>query len=256
VAIKSAYIQEGGNGKLQHEEAMVLSQLKTQELPYTLFTLKKMHRRTLKLTQQDLIVGSITVIKAAMKQLGIVPPIEDSYPVPLKRYLHRSISSITLGTLRSLARDGLDAPLFIKPKSKTKLFAGKVIYTESDLYSLSHLSAKTNLYCSNVVSWLSEFRVYVVHGQIRNISFYEGDARFELESDIVEQAVSELYDSKFGPAGYALDFGVLADGRTALIEMNDGFALGAYGVSAKDYTDLIMARWQELLATITAKEMG
>ena len=35
---------------------------------------------------------------------------------------------------------------------------------------------------------------------------------------------------------------------TALIEVNDGFALGYYeGVSPKDYTDLLIARWAQLL---------
>ncbi len=35
---------------------------------------------------------------------------------------------------------------------------------------------------------------------------------------------------------------------TALIEVNDGFALGWYeGVSHEDYTDLLIARWQQLM---------
>jgi ATP-grasp domain, R2K clade family 2 len=48
-------------------------------------------------------------------------------------------------------------------------------------------------------------------------------------------------------AGYAIDFGVLSTGETALVEMNDGFALGAYAIDSQDYTDLICARWTELL---------
>lgn len=31
------------------------------------------------------------------------------------------------------------------------------------------------------------------------------------------------------PNGYGIDFGVTDDGRTLLIEVNDGYALGSYG---------------------------
>jgi hypothetical protein len=56
-------------------------------------------------------------------------------------------------------------------------------------------------------------------------------------------------------AGCSLDFAVMkkkVDGvdtfLTTLIEVNDGFALGYYeGVSPKDYTDLLIARWAQLL---------
>ena len=49
-------------------------------------------------------------------------------------------------------------------------------------------------------------------------------------------------------AGFGIDFGLLSTGETALVEMNDGFALGAYAISARDYTDLLIARWEELMA--------
>lgn len=51
-------------------------------------------------------------------------------------------------------------------------------------------------------------------------------------------------------AGYAIDFGVLKSGETTLVEMNDGFAVGAYAIGAKDYTNMIIARWEELLLLI------
>ncbi|MFN7976011.1 MAG: ATP-grasp domain-containing protein [Acidobacteriota bacterium] len=49
-------------------------------------------------------------------------------------------------------------------------------------------------------------------------------------------------------AGYGIDFGVLADGRTALVEMNDGYGLGSYALDPDLYTDLLVARWEELMA--------
>ena len=52
------------------------------------------------------------------------------------------------------------------------------------------------------------------------------------------------------PQGYALDFGVLADGRTALVEANDGWSLGLYGgsrsITPSTYLQLLWDRWQQI----------
>lgn len=49
-------------------------------------------------------------------------------------------------------------------------------------------------------------------------------------------------------AFYAIDFGVLSTGETALVEMNDGFAVGAYSIDAANYTDTIAPRWVQLMS--------
>lgn len=51
------------------------------------------------------------------------------------------------------------------------------------------------------------------------------------------------------PAGCALDFGVTEDGRTLLIEMNDGYSLGFYGLEPALYARVLAARWAELNGT-------
>jgi hypothetical protein len=40
-----------------------------------------------------------------------------------------------------------------------------------------------------------------------------------------------------------------AQGRTLVVEANDGFALGAYGLMPVDYARLLAARWAELTGT-------
>lgn len=39
------------------------------------------------------------------------------------------------------------------------------------------------------------------------------------------------------------------DGRTLLIEVNDGYSLGCYGLFYIDYAKLLAARWAELTGT-------
>lgn len=51
------------------------------------------------------------------------------------------------------------------------------------------------------------------------------------------------------PAGYLADFGLTDEGRTVLIEINDGYALGSYGLFYLDYAKLLAVRWAELTGT-------
>jgi ATP-grasp domain, R2K clade family 2 len=80
------------------------------------------------------------------------------------------------------------------------------------------------------------------------VDFYSGNPEIKIDINVVEQAIDILDQSQESYAGYAIDFGVLSSGETALIEMNDGFAIGAYQINFQDYTDLILSRWEELLS--------
>ena len=62
----------------------------------------------------------------------------------------------------------------------------------------------------------------------------------------IKKAVQEY---KTAPAGYSLDFGLTDTGKTLLIEVNDGYALGSYGLFYIDYAKLLAARWAELTGT-------
>ncbi|WP_181243723.1 ATP-grasp domain-containing protein [Chamaesiphon polymorphus] len=109
------------------------------------------------------------------------------------------------------------------------------------------MSRREELLCADVVTWLSEYRVYVVNSEIRSVDWYAGDREVAIDLNVVRAAIATLHAAGESYAGYAIDFGVLATGKTALVEMNDGFALGAYSIDSKNYTDLIWARWAELL---------
>ncbi len=66
----------------------------------------------------------------------------------------------------------------------------------------------------------------------------------------IRDAPEEAADQAF--SAYALDFGLLASGDTALVELNDGFSLGLYSLAPARYTDLIVTRWAELIQSAEA----
>jgi hypothetical protein len=94
---------------------------------------------------------------------------------------------------------------------------------------------------------MSEYRVFVLHGKIVGMRPYAGDAAMLPEESVITEAVSTWEASGRAYAAYAIDFGVLKSGVTALVELNDGFSIGSYGLDRAIYTDFIIARWQELM---------
>jgi hypothetical protein len=117
----------------------------------------------------------------------------------------------------------------------------------SDLYYVGAASRRMAVWCSKPVRWISEYRVYVLRDRILSIDHYDGDAAIKLDRNVLETALCDLRAAGAAPVAYGIDFGVLGSGQTALVEMNDGYALGAYSIGAEDYADLLMARWRELL---------
>lgn len=90
---------------------------------------------------------------------------------------------------------------------------------------------------------MSEFRVFVMHGEILGVRHYAGDPLVFPDPDRVRAAVAAYADA---PASYALDMGVVEDGRTLLVEVNDAYATGCYGLAPVHYAAFIEARWVEL----------
>ena len=77
-----------------------------------------------------------------------------------------------------------------------------------------------------------------------NVSHYKGDPMVFPDVTTIKDAIQAFADA---PIGYGMDWAVTADGRTILVEVNDGFALGNYGVRGHHYTALIECRWRQLM---------
>ena len=90
--------------------------------------------------------------------------------------------------------------------------------------------------------------MYVVGQDIIAVDHYGGDATVVLDRSVVAEAVITYRRSGEAPAAYGIDFGVLATGETALVECNDGYALGAYQIAAPLYAELLFERWRELVS--------
>jgi hypothetical protein len=134
-------------------------------------------------------------------------------------------------------------PAHVKPRDHHKLFTGKVIATFRDWIALAGVPDDEPVIVQEVVEFVSEWRASILRGEIVHVGHYKGDpTRFPCAATM-KAALSKFTNA---PIGYAMDWGVTREGRTLLVEVNDGFALGNYGVPGYLYTALIESRWREL----------
>lgn len=244
---RKAFIEKRGDGTLRHEEALVAPVLRARGVEIELYTQKLIDRRALPLSDDTFVMGSMDAMHGAMKQLGIDIPQPDDYPIALQPYLRRRVWRATLREIEARVWSETPVPVFAKPADRRKSFTGRVFHHHDDLYYLGSASRRQVVLCSDVVQWLSEYRAYVVDDRIVAINHYAGDAGRHVDADVVRSAIDAYRASGSAPCAYGIDFGVLASGETALIEANDGYALGACEIGAESYADLLLARWRELL---------
>ena len=250
------YLQFNDRGKFEPEEQALAEYF--GEGNYTGFYKKNFIRDKLQITKEDFISGDIDVMRHAMKRLGIEYCYND-YPEGLKPYLHRNIWEDTLGNVKKeLFEEGyLKNPIFIKPKDNLKRFTGFILESIDDLSNCKGAGNQTKIWCSEPVTFTSEFRCYRRHfGACTVMSFgsfkknFDKDAYLKVADFITKlpfEATKEL------PVACALDFGILSTGDVALIEVNDAFSLGLYDGCIKTdevykahYCDCLIERWKEL----------
>lgn len=234
--------EERRAGKPDHEEALLIQHAATLGVPVEPMTWKPFTRRRFRPQPGDVVAGSVKFVRAALTALGVTPPAQVPYPKALDHMLHRKVWKVaTLG--RALESQ---VPVFIRPAKRWKVFTGFVAETPNPA-QVHGVSRREPVWCSEVVRFVSEWRFYVVRGDVRFVGFakHGGDRSRRPDESLIREAIVALD----APAAYAIDFGVLDTGETALIEMNDGFSVGAYDdVPASVYWDMIATRWMELAA--------
>ncbi|PTL80466.1 ATP-grasp domain-containing protein [Vitiosangium sp. GDMCC 1.1324] len=252
--IRRAFIQELGSGRMEPEMRDLLAGLQERGIPAELFTARRIERRQLPLDRETLVAGDVPSVLGALAQLGIEPPPTNDYPRSLEPFLHRRFWTSTVRELTAAVENGSGPPVFAKPLGRKKRFTGHVFGGYDDLLFLRRASLSTPILCSEVVRWLSEYRVFVIQGRIVGIQHYAGDPALRVDETRVEQAVRLMEDAGEGTSAYGVDFGVLEDGQTALVEWNDGFALGSYGLDRALYTELTLTRWAELTGGASSRK--
>lgn len=198
-------------------------------------------------TLQDLsyevgIHGFIGDVQKALVSLGLKVPKVPDYPPELTDFLHRDVAQTTLKEIRNSKRR-----TFVKPVEH-KLFTGFVWEgTRADRLHLATYPDHTPVWVSEPRGFRAEYRAFVLDGEVLDVRKYKGDWREPLDHHRVTGAVQSFSKA---PRAYALDFGVTEADKTSLIEANDSYALGHYGLNSCLYAQMISARWEEMTSVL------
>ncbi|VTR99445.1 ATP-grasp domain-containing protein [Tuwongella immobilis] len=211
-----------------------------------LFEPAQIEQRTVPLARDTLVAGGVPVVEAALAALGVSVPPADNLPTALTKYRGRRVWTSTWGELRhQYGRTGPPEPLWVKSLRRNKGAPSLAVYDAADIAEASSLPDGHEVLVSEYVTFVSEWRCFVRHGQILELSRYQGDVFRYPDANVVREAVATL--GRAAPAGYGIDFGVLTDGRTVLVEVNEGYSLNPYGLESLEYAELLEARWLQLV---------
>lgn len=191
--------------------------------------------------KDDIVVGGIGYAKRGMLAMGLVPPALEDIPSQLLPFAGRRLWTTTMKEARHRAQNG--ERFFVKPSSEDqKLFDGSIWSCFRDLIPTAHIPDDTLVACADPVNFIAEYRGFILNGELLSLRPYRGDPLAFPNSDVVREAMAAYS----GPAAFSMDFGVTDAGKTLVVEINDSYSLGAYGLPPISYAKMIRARWDEI----------
>lgn len=153
----------------------------------------------------------------------------------------------TLGEIRFYI-DKTDKKRFIKPFQQ-KLFTGLVVDKYS-IQSLREFPDDTSLMVYPVIDKIiSEWRLYIHHHKIVDSRNYSGDFKISPNYKMCEYDV--IHNKETFPEAYVMDVGIYGINSNAqtIIEYNDMWAIGNYGLENELYLRMLRDRYYEIIKT-------
>jgi hypothetical protein len=193
----------------------------------------------------DVVHGGIIAIRTIFDIMKVKQPEIHNPHDYLPKYIRREMKEVKMADIldRFMNETTFKQPIFIKPLTEHKLFTGKVINSFSDLIPLAGVPSETDILQSEVVEYISEYRCFVNRRTLVGSKHYTGNFEVLPDFDMVYGAIN---DYKEQPISYSIDFGIDVNNKTSLVEINDGFALGSYGLNPIIYCKMIQDRWKEI----------
>lgn len=186
---------------------------------------------------QFLFVGSVEFMREVFNRFGLVD-------VRLPKNSNRVEEIITLGEALEHVSNG--NKLFIKPYD-IKLFTGTVL-DEMINSQIMDLPKDTKVIsCSPFEARIStEWRCYVHNHKLYDIHQYSGGP-FE-KTPLIIQIKNVIYDNKKTfPVAYTIDVAILENWHQRVVEFNDMWAIGNYGMDNTMYLRMLKDRYFEII---------
>lgn len=190
----------------------------------------------------DVVFGSIEFCKKAFQLNDVEVPKYLGYPKELNHFYGREIFEMDYSRVMFEP-----LPIFVKPKDDVKRFTGTVFRENKWRTITLNGHEDCMFYVSEVLPIVSEWRVFVHNNKIYGCQCYEGDPLDFPNGNFIQKAKDVYESSDKAPIAYTIDVGVTTYGETFIIELNDMWGTGSYGVSPYDYTMAYIDRWLEII---------
>lgn len=188
-----------------------------------------------------LIVGSVESSIRYFENINIPIPEVLNIPNSLQPYLKRNINVMEMGEFRK----NYKLPTFIKPYDRVKYFPSGVASKKSTIdFLLSDVPNDFRVLTSEVVNMVSEYRCFINKGKLVGMKHYLGDFKIFPNVDLIEECISKC---NIDNISYTMDFAITDKNETILIELNDGWSIGSYGLDPEIYVKFIIDRWRQIL---------
>lgn len=190
------------------------------------------------------LVAGIPPTWRALRKLGVEVGALEAIPQGLEAFAGREFGECSLREIRErIADEG--KPIFIKPRTAdAKLFNGHVVARFRDLIQTAHVPDETTIWWSDALELRGEFRGFVLRGELVGWRHYFGDFRCAVDFTRVESAM-EQWQTR--PIACSMDWALTATGETVLVEVNDAYSLGCYGLAPHLYAPMLAQRWREIV---------
>jgi len=176
----------------------------------------------------NLFVGSVEFMTEVFRRVGITLDC-----IQLPRNSDRFSEILTLGEVKNRVKAG--GKYFIKPlPTELKSFTGFVI-DEMVYSSIANISDDTYV------------RVYVHKNKIKDMHNYSGDL-FQIPHRLFIEDIIEENKKDF-PSTYIIDVGILRNELNVVVEFNDMWSIGNYGVPNDTYYRMLVDRYFDIIIT-------
>lgn len=194
-------------------------------------------------SEYDVCVGGVDFTHFAFMKMGFKDWYLSCYPEPLRQFLYRDIEEMPIKDVVKLQpKNSFIKP--VKPKRFNHIITGSQVSISEDFCSFLSLDENEKAYVCKKVDFISEWRVYVRHNEIQTICFYKGNPTVFPNTAVVNLMINCWVIS---PCCYALDVGVLSNRETVLVEVNDFYSIGNYGLEHCTYAEMLQLRWNEIM---------
>jgi hypothetical protein len=189
------------------------------------------------LIRKRLFAGSVEFMQAVFTRVGAT--------AHSLNYLKEDYVHTTLSDVRRRVNQG--EIWFVKPVY-IKLFTG-MVFDAGTIMQLSSYPDDVEVLISEPYDSpiLSETRCYVNKNKIIDARNYAGDFRIQPDWDQADLLVRSFRST---PCAFTVDIGVLENSLNVVIEYNDMWAIGNYGLENAEYFRLLKERYFEIMETV------